>query len=100
MAGWKPSPRPEPVSAKATEDWDPGAYSRFRGLRLRPAIDLLAQVGPLPPGAVVDLGCGDFTVGSKIRPLCGAYVACDVAAPVIAWNQANGKCFATYWSFA
>lgn len=36
---------------------------------------------------VVDLGCGDFTVGAKIRPLCGAYVACDVAAPVIAWNR-------------
>ena len=40
-------------------DWNPGAYARFRGLRLRPALDLLAQVGDLPEGVVVDLGCGD-----------------------------------------
>src|SRR5690606_569872 len=37
----------------------PAAYSAFRGLRLRPALDLLAQVPDLPPGDVVDLGCGD-----------------------------------------
>lgn len=40
-------------------DWNPGAYAKFRGLRLRPALDLLAQVGDLPPGDVIDLGCGD-----------------------------------------
>lgn len=43
-------------------DWNPGTYARFRGLRLRPALDLLAQVGALPPGDVVDLGCGDGAV--------------------------------------
>ena len=42
-----------------TNDWNPGAYARFRGLRLRPALDLMAQVGDLPPGDVIDLGCGD-----------------------------------------
>lgn len=40
-------------------DWNPGAYAKFRGLRLRPALDLLAQVGDLPLGDVIDLGCGD-----------------------------------------
>ena len=43
----------------AQKDWNPGAYARFRGLRLRPALDLLAQVSDLPPGDVIDLGCGD-----------------------------------------
>lgn len=43
----------------AATDWNPGAYAKFRGLRLRPALDLLAQVGDLPDGDVVDLGCGD-----------------------------------------
>jgi SAM-dependent methyltransferase len=32
---------------------------------------------------VVDLGCGDFTVGSRIRPLCRRYVACDVVEEMI-----------------
>ena len=27
---------------------------------------------------VVDLGCGDFTVGSQVRIFCNRYVACDV----------------------
>lgn len=47
-------------------DWNPETYSRFRGLRLRPALDLLAQIGPLPEGAVVDLGCGPGAVGSAL----------------------------------
>jgi trans-aconitate 2-methyltransferase len=43
----------------AVTDWNPAAYAAFRSLRLRPALDLLAQVPDLPPGDVVDLGCGD-----------------------------------------
>lgn len=50
----------------AVGDWNPAAYAAFRGLRLRPALDLLAQVGDLPPGDVVDLGCGD---GAAVAPL-------------------------------
>jgi trans-aconitate 2-methyltransferase len=48
------------------KDWNPETYSRFRGLRLRPALDLLAQVGALPDGAVVDLCCGDGAVGPAL----------------------------------
>lgn len=51
----------------AANDWDPGAYGRFRDLRLRPALDLIAQVGDLPPGDVVDLGCGDGAVADALR---------------------------------
>jgi trans-aconitate 2-methyltransferase len=47
-------------------DWNPGAYARFRGLRLRPALDLLAQVGVLPDGQVIDLGCGDGIMGGAL----------------------------------
>lgn len=53
--------------AAATKDWNPGAYARFRGLRLRPALDLLAQVGDQPAGDVVDLGCGDGAVAAALR---------------------------------
>lgn len=48
-------------------DWNPSLYSAFRGLRLRPALDLLAQVGDLPPGDVVDLGCGDGAASGALR---------------------------------
>lgn len=51
-------------------DWSPGAYGRFRGLRLRPALDLLAQVPELPPGVVVDLGCG---AGAAAEALAGRF---------------------------
>ena len=36
---------------------------------------------------IVDLGCGDFTVGSKVRVLCDRYIACDIVESVISWNK-------------
>lgn len=48
------------------DPWSPARYARFRGLRLRPALDLLAQVPELPEGPVVDLGCGDGAVGPAL----------------------------------
>ncbi len=48
-------------------DWDPESYARFRGLRLRPAVDLMMQVGVAPAGEVVDLGCGDGAVAPALR---------------------------------
>lgn len=47
-------------------DWNPEAYGRFADLRLRPALDLLARVGSLPEGAIVDLGCGSGSVGAAL----------------------------------
>ncbi|MDB5666272.1 methyltransferase domain-containing protein [Cypionkella sp.] len=54
------------MSANGKNDWNPETYARFRGLRLRPALDLLAQVGDLPDGEVVDLGCGDGAVAEAL----------------------------------
>ena len=50
-------------------DWDPDAYARFRDLRLRPALDLLARVAELPDGDVVDLGCGAGAAGPALSAL-------------------------------
>jgi SAM-dependent methyltransferase len=36
---------------------------------------------------VVDLGCGDFSVGSRLRHLCGNYIACDIVESLIARNR-------------
>ena len=40
---------------------------------------------------VVDLGCGDFFVGSRIRHLCGKYTACDIVEPLIEFNRKKYK---------
>ena len=36
---------------------------------------------------VVDLGCGDFNVGSRYRSLCNSYIACDVVPELIEHNR-------------
>lgn len=41
---------------------------------------------PAKPNAV-DLGCGDFAVGTRIRPLCAGYIACDVVPELIEFNR-------------
>jgi SAM-dependent methyltransferase len=45
---------------------------------------LLKQLGR---PEVVDLGCGDFSVGKQLRTLCGNYVACDVVPSLVEYNQ-------------
>ena len=40
---------------------------------------------------VVDLGCGDFAIGSKFRHLCNDFVACDIVEPLIIWNKQRYK---------
>lgn len=50
-----------------TTDWNPGAYARFRDLRLRPAIDLMLAVRSVGGGDVIDLGCGAGAMGPVLR---------------------------------
>ena len=54
------------MTATPEKDWNPETYARFRGLRLRPALDLLMQVGDVPQGDVVDLGCGDGAAAAAL----------------------------------
>lgn len=51
---------------------------------IRSVRDFLAEF-PRPPD-VVDLGCGDFHLGSQLRNLCGKYVACDVVPELVRHN--------------
>lgn len=55
------------MSDTPQRDWNPGTYDRFRGLRLRPALDLLAAVGEVPAGEVTDLGCGSGAAGPMLQ---------------------------------
>jgi trans-aconitate 2-methyltransferase len=80
------------VKAGREADWNPAAYARFHGLRLRPALDLLAQVGDLPDGQIVDLGCGNGAAGPALscrwsgRKLVGV----DLSPAMLAEAAATG----------
>ncbi|GGO58787.1 trans-aconitate 2-methyltransferase [Roseovarius pacificus] len=55
----------------AKADWNPGAYARYRDLRLRPGLDLLNAVGQMGVGDVIDLGCGNGALGEALRARAG-----------------------------
>ncbi len=57
--------------------WDPQQYLKFKGERLRPGFDLLAQVTDLPPGPVIELGCG---TGPHARAMALAWPERDIIA--------------------
>lgn len=73
-----------------TADWNPGAYARFRGLRLRPALDLLAQVPDLPAGPVVDLGCGDGAAAPALAQRCAGHPLIGVDSSPAMLERAGG----------
>lgn len=71
-------------------DWDPGAYHRFRGLRLRPALDLLRSLPALPEGPIVDLGCGSGSVGPALATLGRPIIGVDGSPAMLAEAEKTG----------
>ena len=77
--------------AVASADWDPARYGAFRDLRLRPALDLLAQVPDLPPGEMVDLGCGAGAVGESLTRRFPGHELIGVDGSAAMLDQARGS---------
>jgi SAM-dependent methyltransferase len=74
-----------------------GQFSSGVGSReakiVEPYIASVSQyVGSLPYRLdAVDLGCGDFAIGSLLRPLFNRYIGCDIVADLIARNRERYK---------
>jgi trans-aconitate 2-methyltransferase len=86
------------VRSRPSQDWDPARYAAFRDLRLRPALDLLAQVPDLPNGDVIDLGCGAGAVGPDLAArykgehgLIGVDSSAAMLAEAAVLTTANGN---------
>lgn len=70
-----------------SDDFDSGAGSRDPAITA-PYINAVGEFLETMPGvSVVDLGCGDFEVGSQLLPYCARYVACDVVPDLVARNR-------------
>ncbi len=69
--------------------WGGSGSGSHRAFVVEPYIASISQfAGEFPqPLDIVDLGCGDFAIGSRLRPLFNRYVACDIVPDVIAQNR-------------
>jgi SAM-dependent methyltransferase len=75
-------------SANARDDFfsGSGSYQLHVVATYVSAVDIFLKSLEDKP-RVVDLGCGDFSVGSQIRSRCGTYIACDVVESLIERNK-------------
>lgn len=73
-------------------DWNPELYGQFGDLRLRPAIDLIHRIGPLPEGDVIDLGCGAGATGPALaaRFPDRRRIGVDLSPAMLAQAEATG----------
>lgn len=68
-------------------------HGSHRSATVAPYIDVVStflESLPKKPSAV-DLGCGDFAVGSQLRGFCDRYIACDVVPELIERNKKRYK---------
>jgi hypothetical protein len=80
---WGASPDPEQPFFSGRGSHDEAIVSAYVD-----AVRAFIRSLPITPKAV-DLGCGDFSVGSQIRPLCSGYTACDVVEDLIDFNKSR-----------
>jgi hypothetical protein len=76
----------------AKSDFCSGQGSHYESI-VKPYVESVRRFLSEFPEApnVVDLGCGDFNVGSQLRDYCGQFIATDVVPDLI---ERNGRVFA------
>ena len=78
----------------ASHDWNPNAYSKFRTLRMRPALDLLQSIPSVGGGKVADLGCGNGAVGPALKERFGGRELIGVdASPAMLEVASKAGCY-------
>jgi len=78
---WGRSSAPDQTFYSGTGSHDAAAVGAY----VQALSTLFSQFARKPD--VVDLGCGDFAVGSQLRAACRGYIACDIVEPLIAFNR-------------
>ena len=78
----------DPDLEKSNHEFYSGPGSHFPELVDNYIIGVKKFLSSLPKKPnVVDLGCGDFGIGSKIRKLCDNYIAVDIFDELINFNK-------------
>ncbi len=84
------------MSGPNRQDWSPSAYSKFRSLRMRPALDLLQSVPSVGGGMIVDLGCGNGVVGKALKERFGGHSLLGIdASPAMLDAASKLACYDT-----
>jgi len=82
------------TTAAHKTDWNPGAYARFRDLRLRPGLDLLNAIDQKAAGDVVDLGCGNGQLGPALKARAeGRQIIGVDASPAMLEKARGAACY-------
>ncbi len=76
---WGAAPDNRPYSGHGSHD--PTLVAAYVGA----VRDFLLSLPERP--VVVDLGCGDFNVGSRLTPFASRFVACDIVPELLAINR-------------
>jgi hypothetical protein len=63
-----------------------GSHEKFIVAPYITAVREFLSTFPMKP-SVLDVGCGDFNIGSKLRDMCSEYIACDIVDALISYNK-------------
>jgi SAM-dependent methyltransferase len=73
-----------------TQDWDPQAYARNGSFVHGLADGVLEWLGPKPGERILDLGCGDGQLTTRLAAAGATVIGVDASAPMVEAARARG----------